>query len=173
MTDTSGASGHQKLRVCDVCGAYLSVLDSDRRLADHFGGKVRDMYVKGEKKSHVFDRCIWATTSCATCCPSSGRKERSARSPLCLLQRYRTAQVEVEARHERGASAGENTGDHVMIGTGTEGTSDTLRRDMSECGLSHIQWVLTIWTVIDEENEIGRDLRDVVVDVIEETRWRG
>ena len=39
MTDTSGASGHQKLRVCDVCGAYLSVLDSDRRLADHFGGK--------------------------------------------------------------------------------------------------------------------------------------
>jgi len=31
---------HQKLRVCDVCGAYLSVLDSDRRLADHFGGKV-------------------------------------------------------------------------------------------------------------------------------------
>ncbi|KZT68146.1 putative U1 snRNP protein [Daedalea quercina L-15889] len=39
LTDTSGASGHQKLRVCDVCGAYLSVLDSDRRLADHFGGK--------------------------------------------------------------------------------------------------------------------------------------
>lgn len=40
LTDTSGASGHQKLRVCDVCGAYLSVLDSDRRLADHFGGKM-------------------------------------------------------------------------------------------------------------------------------------
>ncbi|KAF8587407.1 LUC7-domain-containing protein [Ramaria rubella] len=40
LTETSGASGHQKLRVCDVCGAYLSVLDSDRRLADHFGGKM-------------------------------------------------------------------------------------------------------------------------------------
>jgi len=40
LTDTSGASGHQKLRVCDVCGAYLSVLDSDRRLADHFSGKM-------------------------------------------------------------------------------------------------------------------------------------
>ncbi|KAF9647552.1 putative U1 snRNP protein [Thelephora ganbajun] len=40
LTDTSGASGHQKLRVCDICGAYLSVLDSDRRLADHFGGKM-------------------------------------------------------------------------------------------------------------------------------------
>jgi len=53
LTDTSGASGHQKLRVCDVCGAYLSVLDSDRRLADHFGGKMhlgyhelRNMLVK-------------------------------------------------------------------------------------------------------------------------------
>jgi hypothetical protein len=41
LTENSGASGHQKLRVCDICGAYLSMLDSDRRLADHFGGKVR------------------------------------------------------------------------------------------------------------------------------------
>ncbi|KNC87131.1 hypothetical protein SARC_00754 [Sphaeroforma arctica JP610] len=30
----------QKLRVCDVCSALLSQFDSDRRLADHFGGKV-------------------------------------------------------------------------------------------------------------------------------------
>ena len=44
LTETSGASGHQKLRVCDVCGAYLSVLDSDRRLADHFGGKVQSAF---------------------------------------------------------------------------------------------------------------------------------
>ncbi len=41
LTETGGASGHQKLRVCETCGAYLSILDSDRRLADHFGGKVR------------------------------------------------------------------------------------------------------------------------------------
>ena len=41
LQENSGASGHQKLRVCDVCGAYLSILDSDRRLADHFSGKVR------------------------------------------------------------------------------------------------------------------------------------
>ncbi|KAH8090466.1 hypothetical protein HD553DRAFT_6064 [Filobasidium floriforme] len=40
LTETGGASGHQKLRVCETCGAYLSVLDSDRRLADHFGGKM-------------------------------------------------------------------------------------------------------------------------------------
>lgn len=30
---------HKKLRVCDVCGSLLSILDSDKRLADHFMGK--------------------------------------------------------------------------------------------------------------------------------------
>lgn len=40
LSDTSGPSGHQKLQVCDVCGAYLSRLDNDRRLADHFYGKM-------------------------------------------------------------------------------------------------------------------------------------
>lgn len=46
LSDSAGASGHQKLRVCDVCGAYLSILDSDRRLADHFGGRMHLGYVK-------------------------------------------------------------------------------------------------------------------------------
>lgn len=40
LDDNAGASGHQKLRVCEICGAMLSVLDSDKRLADHFGGKM-------------------------------------------------------------------------------------------------------------------------------------
>lgn len=30
----------QKLRVCDVCCAFLGIHDNDRRLADHFGGKL-------------------------------------------------------------------------------------------------------------------------------------
>ncbi|XP_057681369.1 putative RNA-binding protein Luc7-like 1 isoform X1 [Corythoichthys intestinalis] len=30
----------QKLRVCEVCSAYLGLHDNDRRLADHFGGKL-------------------------------------------------------------------------------------------------------------------------------------
>lgn len=29
-----------QLRVCDVCSAYLGIHDNDRRLADHFGGKL-------------------------------------------------------------------------------------------------------------------------------------
>ncbi|EYE92147.1 LUC7 domain-containing protein [Aspergillus ruber CBS 135680] len=53
LQDTSGPSGHQKLQVCDVCGAYLSRLDNDRRLADHFFGKMHMGYSdmrKGWKK---------------------------------------------------------------------------------------------------------------------------
>jgi len=56
LTDTSGASGHQKLRVCDVCGAYLSVLDSDRRLADHFGGKMHLGYHELRKMLEEFGK---------------------------------------------------------------------------------------------------------------------
>lgn len=46
MAASAGSSGHQKLQVCDVCGAYLSILDSDRRLADHFQGKMHLGYLK-------------------------------------------------------------------------------------------------------------------------------
>mmetsp|Transcript_21712 Transcript_21712/g.28108 ORF Transcript_21712/g.28108 Transcript_21712/m.28108 type:complete len:347 (-) Transcript_21712:186-1226(-) len=37
---------NQKLRVCDVCGAFLSIYDSDSRLADHFGGKLHMGFVQ-------------------------------------------------------------------------------------------------------------------------------
>lgn len=53
--ENSGASGHQKLRVCDVCGAYLSILDSDRRLADHFGGKMHLGYLRLREMIGEFD----------------------------------------------------------------------------------------------------------------------
>ncbi|GAB7349299.1 hypothetical protein MBLNU459_g8440t3 [Dothideomycetes sp. NU459] len=49
LSDTSGPSGHQKLQVCDVCGAYLSRLDNDRRLADHFFGKMHLGYAQMRK----------------------------------------------------------------------------------------------------------------------------
>ncbi|KAI8910580.1 LUC7-domain-containing protein [Powellomyces hirtus] len=46
MTGAEGNSQQQKLRVCEVCSAYLSIFDSDRRLADHFGGKMHLGFVK-------------------------------------------------------------------------------------------------------------------------------
>jgi RNA-binding protein Luc7-like 2 len=43
-------SQQQKLRVCDICGALLSIHDSDRRLADHFGGKLHLGYLQIREK---------------------------------------------------------------------------------------------------------------------------
>lgn len=40
----------QRLRVCDVCGAMLSLHDSDRRLADHFGGRLHLGYLQIREK---------------------------------------------------------------------------------------------------------------------------
>ncbi|KAL5208651.1 hypothetical protein ABZP36_033086 [Zizania latifolia] len=50
VPDSAKMSAHvqitdQKLRLCDICGAFLSVYDSDRRLADHFGGKLHMGYM--------------------------------------------------------------------------------------------------------------------------------
>ncbi|KAF8693717.1 hypothetical protein HU200_039134 [Digitaria exilis] len=50
VPDSSKMTAHvqitdQKLRLCDICGAFLSVYDSDRRLADHFGGKLHMGYM--------------------------------------------------------------------------------------------------------------------------------
>ncbi|GJM85480.1 hypothetical protein PR202_ga01932 [Eleusine coracana subsp. coracana] len=50
VPDTAKMTTHvqitdQKLRLCDICGAFLSVYDSDRRLADHFGGKLHMGYM--------------------------------------------------------------------------------------------------------------------------------
>ena len=56
LSDTSGPSGHQKLQVCDVCGAYLSRLDNDRRLADHFYGKMHLGYASMRKTYEGFPR---------------------------------------------------------------------------------------------------------------------
>ncbi|EPQ30549.1 uncharacterized protein PFL1_02074 [Pseudozyma flocculosa PF-1] len=55
LQENSGASGHQKLRVCDICGAYLSILDSDRRLADHFGGKMHLGYLRLREMIREFE----------------------------------------------------------------------------------------------------------------------
>ncbi|KAK2734627.1 splicing factor [Myotisia sp. PD_48] len=56
LADTSGPSGHQKLQVCDVCGAYLSRLDNDRRLADHFFGKMHLGYAKMRERYGVLQK---------------------------------------------------------------------------------------------------------------------
>lgn len=40
LKSKNGNTSSQKLRVCEVCGSYLNIFDNDRRLADHFIGKL-------------------------------------------------------------------------------------------------------------------------------------
>ncbi|KAK6456655.1 U1 snRNP protein [Scheffersomyces xylosifermentans] len=46
IVENVGQTSQQKLQVCEGCGAYLSRLDSDRRLADHLIGKTHLGYVQ-------------------------------------------------------------------------------------------------------------------------------
>ncbi|CAB4257088.1 similar to Saccharomyces cerevisiae YDL087C LUC7 Essential protein associated with the U1 snRNP complex [Maudiozyma barnettii] len=56
ITENVGQSAQQKLQVCEVCGAYLSRLDTDRRLADHFLGKIHLGYVRMREHYQLFNK---------------------------------------------------------------------------------------------------------------------
>lgn len=47
----------QKLRVCEVCSAYLGLHDNDRRLADHFGGKLHLGFIQIREKLEQLKVC--------------------------------------------------------------------------------------------------------------------
>lgn len=46
MVESINQSARQKLQVCTTCGGYLSTIDEDRRLVDHFVGKIHLSYVE-------------------------------------------------------------------------------------------------------------------------------
>ncbi|KAL1232404.1 putative RNA-binding protein Luc7-like [Trichinella spiralis] len=48
----------QKLRVCEVCSAYLGIHDNDRRLADHFGGKLHMGFVFLREKYAALQKMV-------------------------------------------------------------------------------------------------------------------
>uniref|UniRef100_A0A7N0U7N0 RNA-binding protein Luc7-like 2 n=1 Tax=Kalanchoe fedtschenkoi TaxID=63787 RepID=A0A7N0U7N0_KALFE len=68
----------QKLRVCDICGAFLSVYDSDRRLADHFGGKLHLGYMQIREKLAELQQ--EKNRSRKVDQPDEGRRSRERRS---------------------------------------------------------------------------------------------
>lgn len=53
IAENVNQSAQQKLQVCEICGAYLSRLDTDRRLADHFLGKTHLAYVKMRQELEI------------------------------------------------------------------------------------------------------------------------
>lgn len=54
----------QKLRVCEVCSAYLGLHDNDRRLADHFGGKLHLGFIQIREKLDQLKVCLRFNTHC-------------------------------------------------------------------------------------------------------------
>lgn len=48
--DDRRGGGKQRLRVCNYCGAFVSLTDSVDRMADHFGGKVHLAHVAARRK---------------------------------------------------------------------------------------------------------------------------
>ncbi|XP_053550719.1 putative RNA-binding protein Luc7-like 1 [Bombina bombina] len=48
----------QKLRVCEVCSAYLGLHDNDRRLADHFGGKLHLGFILIREKLDILRKTV-------------------------------------------------------------------------------------------------------------------
>ncbi|KAL5018175.1 hypothetical protein ScPMuIL_003897 [Solemya velum] len=48
----------QKLRVCEVCSAYLGIHDNDRRLADHFGGKLHLGFIEIREKLEELKKSV-------------------------------------------------------------------------------------------------------------------
>uniref|UniRef100_A0A9J8CVJ1 LUC7-like (S. cerevisiae) n=2 Tax=Cyprinus carpio TaxID=7962 RepID=A0A9J8CVJ1_CYPCA len=89
------SSFQQKLRVCEVCSAYLGLHDNDRRLADHFGGKLHLGFIQIREKLEqlkVLGR---------TC--SGGQQEYF--SNLCVFSRSRSRDRDRDRRRRRSRSA--------------------------------------------------------------------
>ena len=61
----------QKLRVCEVCSAYLGIHDNDRRLADHFGGKLHLGFIKIRENLNEL-----RVSDVVSCMEGQGRDER-------------------------------------------------------------------------------------------------
>nr|CAG4635673.1 EOG090X0BOE [Artemia franciscana] len=80
----------QKLRVCEVCSAYLGIHDNDRRLADHFGGKLHLGFILIREKLIELEKSV---------------EERRKR-------REEERQKEREIRGDRRRSIGKAIGDH-------------------------------------------------------------
>ncbi|XP_065066400.1 putative RNA-binding protein Luc7-like 2 isoform X2 [Rhopilema esculentum] len=72
-------SQQQKLRVCEICGAYLSLYDNDRRLADHFGGKLHMGFIKIRERLAELQESVAAKREAREKEREQRRKEREER----------------------------------------------------------------------------------------------
>jgi RNA-binding protein Luc7-like 2 len=94
----AGANVNQKLRVCDVCGAFLSIFDSDRRLADHFGGKLHLGYMQIRKKLEEIAASRKNTNTNNTGAPREDRKTSGGDNERSENRRHRRSRTKSRSR---------------------------------------------------------------------------
>uniref|UniRef100_A0A8D1WB56 LUC7 like n=1 Tax=Sus scrofa TaxID=9823 RepID=A0A8D1WB56_PIG len=92
----------QKLRVCEVCSAYLGLHDNDRRLADHFGGKLHLGFIQiREKLDQLRVRRHQESISRTRPCRSRSRDRRRRRSRSPSRERRKSSRSRSQDRHRR------------------------------------------------------------------------
>ncbi|KAM4720765.1 putative RNA-binding protein Luc7-like 2 isoform 2-T2 [Rhinophrynus dorsalis] len=79
----------QKLRVCEVCSAYLGLHDNDRRLADHFGGKLHLGFIEIREKLDMLKRLVAEKQEKRNLDRMKRREERDERDKLKRRSRSR------------------------------------------------------------------------------------
>jgi len=70
----------RELRVCDICGSFISIRDNDQRLQDHFAGKLHIGYTIIRDRLHEIDESIRTQRSAGSrSAPASGDRGRDRR----------------------------------------------------------------------------------------------
>ncbi|KAI5651877.1 hypothetical protein NE865_00214 [Phthorimaea operculella] len=107
----------QKLRVCEVCSAYLGIHDNDRRLADHFGGKLHLGFITIREKLAELQKTVDKRRE------ERGEKERERGSS----RRHYVGGRELDRRARRHRETARDRGDRDR--ERKEGDRDRERKD--------------------------------------------
>ncbi|CAI5680104.1 putative RNA-binding protein Luc7-like 2 [Oreochromis niloticus] len=91
----------QKLRVCEVCSAYLGLHDNDRRLADHFGGKLHLGFIEIREKLEKLRKAVIEKQERMRTRRREEREREDERERQWELEREREKEREREREKER------------------------------------------------------------------------
>ncbi|XP_055763273.1 LUC7 domain-containing protein [Salvelinus fontinalis] len=91
----------QKLRVCEVCSAYLGLHDNDRRLADHFGGKLHLGFIEIREKLERLRKAAMEKQEGMRLRRREEREKEEERAKEWELEREREREKERERETER------------------------------------------------------------------------
>ncbi|KAL0984297.1 hypothetical protein UPYG_G00139610 [Umbra pygmaea] len=93
----------QKLRVCEVCSAYLGLHDNDRRLADHFGGKLHLGFIQIREKLEALKKTVLEKQEKRNQDRLKRREEREKEERM-KISRTRSRSRERSRKHTRSRS---------------------------------------------------------------------